>query len=90
MGVRIGFFVLVVAVASTSAGADRANVDLAAPAQPAIEKGLAFLAARQGDDGAFSTNGYGRNVAVCALAGMAWLSVEARRIAGRMASRSVA
>ncbi len=45
-----------------------------APAQPAIEKGLAFLAARQQNDGAFSSSGYGRNAAVCALAGMAWLA----------------
>jgi hypothetical protein len=39
-----------------------------------LEKGLAFLATRQTDDGALATDGYGRNVAVCALAGMAWLS----------------
>jgi hypothetical protein len=39
-----------------------------------LEKGLAFLATRQTDEGAFATSGQGRNVAVCALAGMAWLS----------------
>lgn len=71
---RIGCLVVAMAVGSASAGQDRANVELAAPADAAIDKGLAFLATRQADDGAFSTNGYGRNVAVCALAGMAWLS----------------
>ena len=45
-----------------------------APAQDAIDKGLAFLASRQTDDGALGTGGYGRNAAVCALAGMAWLA----------------
>jgi hypothetical protein len=46
--------------------------------QAAIDKGLAWLADRQGDDGAFgdsrSTLGYHRNVAVVSLAGMAFLS----------------
>ncbi len=68
------WLVVVVAVGSACAAQERAHVELAAPAQGSIEKGLAFLATRQADDGAFSTNGYGRNVAVCALAGMAWLS----------------
>jgi prenyltransferase beta subunit len=45
-----------------------------APPRPAIDKGLAFLASRQLENGAFSTSGYGRNTAVVALAGMAWLS----------------
>lgn len=40
----------------------------------AVAKGLMFLAARQNDDGSFATHGYGRNPAVVALAGMAWLS----------------
>jgi prenyltransferase beta subunit len=44
------------------------------PAQSAIDKGLAFLASRQAEDGALSAGGNGRNAAVCALAGMAWLS----------------
>ena len=47
---------------------------LIAPARPAIQKGLKFLATRQQDDGAFSNSGYGRNAAVVALAGMAWLA----------------
>jgi len=45
-----------------------------APARPAVEKGLKFLASRQQEDGAFAAGGYGRNAAVVALAGMAWLS----------------
>jgi prenyltransferase beta subunit len=50
------------------------DVELIEQAQPAIEKGLAFLAQRQLEDGSFSTSGYGRNAAVVALAGMSWLS----------------
>jgi squalene cyclase len=42
--------------------------------QAAIDKGLAWLAARQTDDGSFGGSGYGRNVAVVSLAGMAFLS----------------
>jgi prenyltransferase beta subunit len=53
---------------------ERANEDPVAAARPAIEKGLAFLTERQLEDGAFSTSGYGRNAAVVALGGMAWLS----------------
>ncbi len=40
----------------------------------AIDKGLTFLAGRQQDDGAFGSGGYSRNVGVCGLAGMAFLS----------------
>jgi hypothetical protein len=40
----------------------------------AIEKGLAFLASRQLDDGSFGSGGYSRNVGVCGLAGMAFLA----------------
>ena len=47
---------------------------LAPPATKAIDRGLAALAARQDDDGAFGSGGYSRNVAVCALAGMAFMS----------------
>src|SRR5690349_9159274 len=48
--------------------------ELQAPAQPAIDKGLKFLATRQQEDGSFAASGYGRNAAVVALAGMAWLA----------------
>ncbi len=40
----------------------------------AIRKGLHYLAARQEKDGAFGPSGYRRNVAVCALAGMAMMA----------------
>jgi hypothetical protein len=42
--------------------------------QDAIDRGLAYLVSRQRDDGSFESSGYGRNVAVCALAGMAFMS----------------
>lgn len=48
--------------------------ELMGPARPAVAKGLKFLASRQQDDGAFSNSGYGRNAAVVALVGMAWLA----------------
>jgi hypothetical protein len=40
----------------------------------AIKKGLEYLASRQQEDGAFTGGGYSRNVAVCALAGMAFMA----------------
>ena len=43
-------------------------------ATDAIDHGLSFLAGRQLDDGSFGTSGGGRNVAVCALSGMAFLA----------------
>jgi len=43
-------------------------------AQQAIDKGLAFLATRQQDEGSFGVGGYSRNVAVAALSGMAFMS----------------
>jgi Squalene-hopene cyclase C-terminal domain/Prenyltransferase and squalene oxidase repeat len=54
--------------------ATKTNVELMVPARPAIEKGLKYLATRQQEDGAFSNSGYGRNAAVVALSGMAWLA----------------
>ena len=42
--------------------------------QQAIDRGLAWLAARQNDDGSFGGGGYSRNVAVVSLAGMAFMS----------------
>lgn len=40
----------------------------------AIEQGLSFLTERQLEDGSFGASGYARNVAVCALGGMAFLA----------------
>jgi Prenyltransferase and squalene oxidase repeat len=59
---------------TTATGPQANSAVLTEPAATAVEKGLAYLSSRQLDDGALATNGYGRNVAVCALAGMAWLS----------------
>lgn len=50
------------------------SAELIAPAKPAIEKGLKYLALNQQEDGTFSGRGYGRNAAVVALSGMAWLA----------------
>ena len=57
-----------------SPGARARDAESMVPARPAIEKGLKYLATRQQEDGAFSNSGYGRNAAVVALAGMAWLA----------------
>ena len=43
-------------------------------AQQSIQKGLTYLTEQQLPDGSFGTSGYSRNVAVCALGGMAWLA----------------
>jgi hypothetical protein len=40
----------------------------------AVDRGLRWLVARQQDDGAYAARGSGRNVAVCSLAGMAFLA----------------
>ncbi|HZZ70804.1 MAG TPA: prenyltransferase/squalene oxidase repeat-containing protein [Pirellulales bacterium] len=40
----------------------------------AIDRGLEFLAAHQQDDGSFGSGGYSRNVAVCGLSGLAFMS----------------
>ncbi len=51
------------------------SANLMTPAtQQAVEQGLAYLASRQNEDGSFGTGGYARNVAVCGLAGMAFMS----------------
>ena len=42
--------------------------------ETAIARGLEFLASRQTEEGCFGTSGYQRNVAVCALAGMAFMA----------------
>jgi len=47
---------------------------ITADAQAAIDRGLDFLAEQQLEEGAFGYRGYRRNVAVCGLAGMAFLA----------------
>jgi hypothetical protein len=42
--------------------------------QQAIDEGLAYLVEQQLEDGSFGTNGYRRNVAICSLVGLAYLS----------------
>ena len=42
----------------------------------AIARGIAYLAEQQTEDGAFGTSGYQRNVAICALSGMATPATE--------------
>ena len=54
---------------------ERAAGKLITPAaERSIERGLAFLAGRQHEDGTFGTGGYGKNVAVVSLCGMAMMS----------------
>jgi hypothetical protein len=52
-------------------------------AQRAIRRGLDFLAAQQRDDGSFGASGYGANVGVCGLAGMAFISAGSTPGRGR-------
>lgn len=40
----------------------------------AVDRGLAFLASRQNEDGSFGVGAYRNNVAICGLAGMAFLA----------------
>ena len=44
------------------------------PTQKAINKALGYLARRQNDDGSLGSGNYGRNVAVCSLSGMAFMT----------------
>jgi hypothetical protein len=70
----------VLAAAATCATAEEKNpekqaVQMIAPAaQHAIDKGLAWLAGRQNDDGSFGSGAYRSNVGICGLAGMALMS----------------
>ncbi len=49
--------------------------DLITPeSRTAVERGLRFLASRQQEDGSFGASGPSRNVAICALGGMAFMS----------------
>jgi hypothetical protein len=43
-------------------------------ADKAIERGLEYLAAAQHDDGSFASGGYRGNVAICGLAGLAFMA----------------
>jgi len=51
------------------------SADMITPkTKQAIDRGLEFLASRQQEEGSFGTANYGRNVAICALAGLAMMS----------------
>jgi prenyltransferase beta subunit len=53
---------------------ERTGVEFVTPdAQRALERGLTFIAQQQHEDGSFGSSGYSRDVAVCGLAGMAFL-----------------
>ena len=53
----------------------RAAVELVTPqAEQAVERGLKWLAGKQHEDGSFGTRGYRGNVAICGLAGMAFMA----------------
>jgi hypothetical protein len=54
---------------------EKSAVELITPqVAEAIDRGLSVLAQRQDEDGSFRSGGYSRNVAICALAGMAWMA----------------
>lgn len=60
--------------AQEPADVEQSAAKLIEPAEPVIERGLKFLADEQQSDGSFGSGGYGRNVAIVGLAGMAFLS----------------
>jgi hypothetical protein len=53
---------------------EQSAVEMLVPATEAIDRGLAYLAARQNDDGTFPSSSMGRNPAVVGLSGMAFLA----------------
>jgi len=64
-------------VGASSAGAldpEKSAAQMIAPAEKAVERGLAYLASRQHEDGSFGSGPYRGNVAVCGLAGTAFLA----------------
>jgi hypothetical protein len=69
------FLALVIASPLLAEESPFSQADLIAPeANEAIKRGLAYLAQRQLEDGSFGTSGNDTNVAVVALAGMAFLA----------------
>lgn len=77
LGIGAMFCQLLLGISVASHAAEPAEapaVLVTKDAQRAIEQGLAYLAERQLEDGAFGSSGYRRNVAVCGLAGMAFLA----------------
>ena len=72
---------------------EKSAVEMVTPAAArAIERGLNLLAARQDENGSFRSGGYSRNVAICALAGMAFMaggSTPGRGPFGRNVNRAI-
>lgn len=59
----------------TAGGTNRSHpAAVPVPTKAAIRRGLVYLQSRQNEDGSFGRGGYGRNVAIVGLAGMAFLS----------------
>jgi prenyltransferase beta subunit len=62
---------------------EKTGAEMITPAaQKAIDRGLAFLADKQHEDGSFGSGGYSRNVAVAGLAGMAFMSAGSTPMRG--------
>jgi len=62
-------------VAAEEANPEKSATELITPAADrAIERGMEFLASRQHDDGSFGSGSYRGNVAICGLAGLAFMS----------------
>lgn len=73
-------------------GPEQSAAEMMAPAAEAIDRGLAYLAKRQNDDGSFPSNSMGRNPAVVGLSGMAFLasgSTPDRGPYGQQVSRAI-
>lgn len=72
---------------------EKSAAELITPAATrAVERGLNLLASRQDEEGSFRSGGYSRNVAISALAGMAFLSsgsTPGRGRYGRNIERSI-
>ncbi len=60
---------------AAEAGAERSTGELLSPAaERAIQRGLAFLAGRQHDDGTIGAGAFSKNVAVVSFCGMAMMA----------------
>lgn len=79
MRTKVGWFCLVLFVPTLVARAQESAPDATAgpmirPAEESIERGLAYLAAKQNENGTFQTNQFGNNPAIVGLGGMAFLA----------------
>jgi prenyltransferase beta subunit len=75
LGFAIAFAALCSRAAAQKVDPEKSASDMInAAAQRSIDKGLAWLASRQNDDGGFGSGAYRGNVAICGLSGMAFMS----------------